>query len=288
MPEEEHGSALLVRDAMEHAVADLPPVLDLVPAAVVQGRRRAARARVAVTVAVACAVGAAAFGFLALPGGGGGGGTVLPAASTTPAPRVSEEPAPYRTPVHLEPSNDTEESMADLPSAERKRQERFQQQVAVLLDELLPDAVGLVRPVDLNVSRYQGETKDGRSFTITLSVRPSAGEGSGPTGPGSSCPKAPGALKGGTCAAGTLPGGIKAVAVRLFTGGPQTTYTQVRFVLGRSDVALALYPDDKAKVSAPVDEKELLAAVGDPRFLDLVRYADAYPMQKKRNTVAGG
>ncbi|MDX2647980.1 hypothetical protein PV341_31300 [Streptomyces sp. PA03-1a] len=287
MPEDEHGSALLVRDAMEHAVAQLPPAHDLVPAAVVQGRRRRARVRVAVAAGVACAVGAVVFGSAALPGGDGGGRTVRPAASTTPAPRTSEEPAPYRTPVHLEPTSDTEESMADLPPAERERQEGFQQQAAVLLDELLPDAVGLIRPVDLAVWHYQGETAGGKVFTVSLSVRPSGGA-PGTTRHGATCPEDPDSLRGGSCAQGTLPGGVKVAAYRLLDGSPDTMYTRVRFVYGHSDVELAVYPDQDTKTSAPVTAGQLLAVVRDRRFLDLVRYADAHPVEKKQIPVLGG
>ncbi|MFE2544191.1 hypothetical protein [Actinacidiphila glaucinigra] len=286
MPEDEHGSALLVREFMEHAVAELPPAHDLVPAAVVQGRRRRARVRVAVAAAVACAVGAVVFGSVVLPGGDGGG-TVRPAASTTPSPRTSEEPAPYRTPVHVEPTSDTEDAMADLPPAERERQEEFQQRAAVLLDELLPDEVGLIQPVDLAVWRYQGETADGEVFGVVLSVRPS---GSVPrsTRHGDTCPEDPGSLRGGSCEQGTLPDGTKVAAYRLLDGAPDRTYTRVRFAYGHSDAELAVYPDVDTKASAPVTPAQLLAAVRDPRFLDLVRYADANPMEKKQISVMGG
>lgn len=287
MPGDEHGSALLVRGALEHAVAELPPVHDLVPAAVVQGRRRRARVRVAVAAAVACAVGAVGFGAVALPGGNGGGGTVSPAASTTPAPRTSEEPAPYRTPVHIEPTSDTEDAMADLPPAERERQEEFQQRAAVLLDELLPDEVGLIRPVDLAVWRYQGETAGGEVFSVVLSVRP-AGSVPKSTRLGDTCPEDPDSLKGGSCEQGTLPGGIKVAAYRLVEGSPDTMYTRVRFAYGHSDAELAVYPDQDAKASTPVTTGQMLAAVRDPRFLDLVRYADANPMEKKQVSVMGG
>ncbi|MFG2301708.1 hypothetical protein [Actinacidiphila glaucinigra] len=286
MPEDEHGSALLVRGAMEHAVAELPPVHDLVPAAVVQGRRRRARVRVAVAAAVACAVGSVALGSVALPGGDGGGRTVRPAASTTPSPRTSEEPAPYRTPVHIEPTSDTEDAMAGLPAAERERQEDFQQRAAVLLDELLPDGVGLIRPVDLAVWRYQGETAGGK-FTIVLSVRP-AGSVPKSTRLGDTCPEDPESLKGGSCEQGTLPDGTKLAAYRLVEGSPDTMYTRVRFSYGHSDVELAVHPDEDAKASAPVTAGQLLAVVRDRRFLDLVRYADAHPMEKKQISVLGG
>jgi hypothetical protein len=287
MPEDDRQSALLVRDAMERTVAELPSVHDLVPAAVTQGRRRRTRARLAITAGVACVAGAMVFGAVTLPGGGDGGTTVRPAASGTPesreSPGPSKEPEPYRTPVHIEPTNDKEESMADLPPAERQRREEFQQRVAVLLDKLLPDAVGLIRPVDIAVQRYQAETKDGKVLPIIFSVRPS-GDGSRPK----RCPADPGALKGGSCEQATLPGGITATSVRLFVNSQETMSTEVYFSYGHSDVGLTVYPDDAGTVSAPVTSKELLTAAGDSRFLDLVRYADEHPMQEKQTVIVGG
>jgi hypothetical protein len=286
MPEEDRRKALLVRDAMERTVAELRPVGDLVPAAISQGRRRRARARLATAASVAAVAGAAVFASVTLLSGGSGDTTVRPAASRTPAPYETpdpdQEPEPYRTPVHIEPSDD-EEAMADLPPAERDRQERFQQRAAVVLDELLPDAVGLIRPVDLEVRRYQGEREDGKVFTVIFSVRPS-GDGSGPK----SCPDDPDALKGGTCQRATLPGGIEAVAYRLPSDSPETTATTVSFSYGDSEVRLAVSPDADATVSAPVTSEQLLAAAGDSRLLDLVRHADENPMQQKQTPVAGG
>ncbi|MEU1538421.1 hypothetical protein ABZ461_09900 [Actinacidiphila glaucinigra] len=280
MPEEDGRNALLVRDAMERTLAELPSIHDLVPAAVTQGRRRRARTRVAVAAGVACAVAAVVFGSVTLPAGSGRT-TVRPAASGTPAPR--ESPEPYRTPVHIEPTSDDEETMADLPPSERQRREDFQQQAAALLDKLLPEAVGLIRPVDFEVRRYEGQTKDGKVFPIIFSVRPS-GERSAPK----PCPDDPGALKGGSCERATLPGGIEAASYRLFVNSAETTGTTVYFSYGDSDVELAVYPDDDAAVSAPVTNKELLAVVGDSRFLDLVRYADESPMQERQISIAGG
>jgi hypothetical protein len=287
MPEEDLRQALLVRDAMEHTVAELPPVGDLVPTAISQGRRRRARARLAIAAGVVALAGAAVFASVTLPSGGSGDTTVRPAASRTPAPYETpgpdQEPEPYRTPVHIEPSSDEERTMADLPPAERDRQERFQQRAAVVLDELLPDAVGLIRPADLAVRRYQGESEDGRVFTVIFSVRPS-GDGSGPK----PCPDDPGALKGGTCERATLPGGIEAVAYRLPSDSPETTATRVSFSYGDSEVELAVSPDADATVSAPVTSGQLLAAAGDSRFLDLVRYADENPMQREQISIVGG
>lgn len=281
--EEDRRTALLVRDAMDSAVAELPSPHDLVPAAVTQGRRRKARARLAIVAGIACVAGAAVLGSLTLPVGGDTPATVRPATSGTPSPHQSvKEPEPYRTPVHIDPTSDDERSMVNLPPTERKQRAQFQQQAAVLLDKLLPDSVGLIRPVDLAVSRYQGETTDGKVFTIIFSVRPS---GDGPDS--KPCPAAL-AVKGGSCKQATLPGGIKATSLRVFTDSSETMSTDVHFRYGHSDVYVSVEPDVNAKASAPVTSEELLAAVGDSRFLDLVRYADEHPMQKKQTTIAGG
>ncbi|MFH9982117.1 hypothetical protein ACH4ND_23310 [Streptomyces sp. NPDC017179] len=274
--EEDRRSALLVRDAMERTVAGLPSVHDLVPAAVTQGRRRRARARLAIAAGIACVAGAVVFGSLTLPVGDDARTTVRPATSGTPSPHESPEsaqPEPYRTPVHIEPTSDDQRSMAHLPPAERKRRTQFQQDAAVLLDKLLPDAVGLIRPVDLDVSQFQGETEDGKVFTIIFSVRPSD------DGPDSKpCPSAALAVKGGSCQHATLPGGIEARALRVFADSDETMATDVHFRYGHSDVRLSINPDSAAKASAPVTSEELLTAVGDSRFLDLVRNADKHPM----------
>ncbi|MET7783185.1 MULTISPECIES: hypothetical protein [Streptomyces] len=283
--EEDRRSALLVSDAMDSAVAELPSLHDLVPAAVTQGRRRKARARLATAVGIACVAGLV-FGSLTLSAGGDARTTVRPATSGTPSPRKSPEsvqPEPYRTPVHIAPTSDDERPTANLTSAERKRRAQFQQHAAVLLDKLLPDAVGLIRPVDLDVSRYQSETKDGKVFTIIFSVRPS-----GDSPDAKPCPSAALAAKGGSCKQATLPGGIKAISLHVFTDSSETMSTSAHFRYGHSDVELTVAPDVEAKASAPVTNEELLATASDSRFLDLVRYADEHPMQKRQTTTQGG
>ncbi|MFC4506895.1 MULTISPECIES: hypothetical protein [Streptomyces] len=277
MPEADRRNALLVRDAMERTVAELPPLHDLVPPAVTQGRRRRARTRLAVAAGAVCVAGAVVLGAVTLPGGTDGGTTVGPAASGSPTPSESPDPAgvrAFRTPVHVEPTDDTQRTMADLPPAERKRQEEFQQRAAVLLDELLPDAVGLIRPVDSTVRRYQGETEAGRVFPIIFSVRPS-GDGSAST----PCSAGAVGLAVGGCERATLPGGIEATAFRVVADSAETTATAAFFSYGDSNVSLTVDPDTDATVSAPVSGEELLAVVGDARFLELVRYADADPMR---------
>ncbi|MFF4899189.1 hypothetical protein [Streptomyces sp. NPDC001068] len=283
--DEDHRSTLLVRDAMESVVAQLPPLHDLAPAALAQGRRRKARARLAAVAGIACVAGAVVLGSLTLSAGGGADGTVSPATSGTPSPHESvKEPEPYRTPVHIDPTSDDERPTAGLSSTERARRAQFQQQAAAVLDKLLPDAVGLIRPVDIDVSRYQGGTTDGKVFTVVFSVQPSTGS----PDPKPCPPAAALAGKGGTCEQTTLPGGIKATSLRVATDSPETTSTDVRFRYGHSDVRVSIEPDVHAKASAPVTSKELLAAVGDSRFLELVRYADQHPVEKKQTTVVGG
>ncbi|MGV9242210.1 hypothetical protein [Streptomyces sp. NPDC003710] len=287
MPRDDRRSAVLVRDAMERTVEELPPLQDLVPAAVAQGRRRRTRARLALAAGIACVAGAVVCGSLTLPVGNDARTTVRPATNGTPSASASpdrvQEPEPYRTPVHIAPTSDDERATAHLPAAERKRRAEFQQRAAVLLDKLLPDAVGLIRPVDLEVWRYQAETADGTVFPVIFSVRPSGG-GSGLK----SCPADPGALKGGSCEQATLPGGAKAISLRVFADSAETMATEVHFPYGHSDVTLVIDPAQGARASAPVTGKELLAAAADPRFLELVRRADAHPMEKRQTSVEGG
>lgn len=285
MPEEDRRSALLVRDAMERTVAELPPLHDLVPAAVTQGRRRRLRARLVIAAGSACVAGAAVVASLTLSGEDDARTTVRPATSDTPSlhesPSPDREPEPYRTPVHIEPTSHAERAMANLTPAERKRQAEFQQQAAVLLDRLLPDTVGLVRPVYDDARLYQGKTEGGKVFPLIFTVRPSQG-GSGPRPCSEAITK-----KGGSCEHATLPGGsgIKATSLRLFVESPEIMSTQVAFSYAHSDVVLTVYPDVDAPASSPVTGEELLAAVGDSRFLDLVRDAAELPLARKH---AGG
>ncbi|WP_330240181.1 hypothetical protein [Streptomyces sp. NBC_00525] len=280
-PGREDGE-LLVRAAMERVTEGAPPLPDLVPVAVVQGRRRRSRARAAVGAGAVAVVALGTLG-AALPMWGGGGEPVREGsvASST----VSRAPSPLRTPVHIEPSPG-ELSMADLPAAERARQEQFQQQAAALLDELLPQAFGPVRPVDLAVDRYQGG-KDGPVFPLTFSVRPKAAPGEAHDPPCRSVPE-----KHLRCKEVTTPDGITVRSVSVSENGRKeartVTDTVLTFERGRSRVTLSVEGDDEAMVSAPVTSERLLAVVQDKRFLELVAYADAKPMEPKEHVVRGG
>ncbi|MFD4247607.1 hypothetical protein ACFWP3_39385 [Streptomyces sp. NPDC058525] len=275
--EDDRRSALMLRDVMEHAVEDLPAVNDLVPTAIVQGRRRKARARAGIAATVVCLAGAVAFGSLTLQGSDGAT-TVRPAAPATSS--SSPTPEPYRTPVRIVPSKDG--TPPALPPAEQKRREEYQQRAAVLLDELLPDSVGLIRPVEGHVTRYQGETKDGKVFPVLLSVQPSDPD----TRP-IPCPAEPDP-RVAECTAATLPGGIKATSFRTPSDYPNTTATVVSFTYKTSFVSLTVIPAEGGKASAPVSSQELLTAAGELRFLDLVRYAHENPVQERQISVVGG
>ncbi|MFG2296878.1 hypothetical protein [Streptomyces sp. NPDC048603] len=275
--EDDRRSALMLRDAMEHAVEDLPTVNDLVPTAIVQGRRRKSRARAGIAATVVCVVGAVAFGSLALQGSDGAT-KVRPAASPTTTSSPSPTPEPYRTPVRIKPTREGE--APPLPPADRERLEAYQQRAAVLLDDLLPDAVGLIRPVEGRVNHYQGHTKDGKVFPVFLNVRPS--DGPSRTKP---CPNNPRITR---CEQATLPGGLQATAYLMPSDSPTTTTTLAYFTYKTSDVSLTVYPSTDITTSGPVTGQELLKAVADPRFLDLVRYAHENPVQEKQTTIVGG
>ncbi|MER5276094.1 hypothetical protein ABT025_10085 [Streptomyces sp. NPDC002809] len=280
---------LLIRAAMEQAAEGVPPLPDLVPVALVQGRRRRTRARAAVGAGVASAVALGVFG-VALPMWGPGGGsqearTGSAASRTTTATPSPTTARPALKPVHVEPT-DGETPMADLPAAERARQEEFQQQVAVLLGELFHEQLGAVRPVDLAVNRYQGGS-DGNTFPLIFSVRPKGDPGD--IGADPACVDNP--LKGFRCRTAMLPGGIKvrAVTAEGNGNGSQTiTGVDLKFTYGTSTVRLSVAGDDSSMVSAPVTVEQLAAAAGDPRFMALVKYADAHPMEDKEHSVRGG
>ncbi|MEV6250885.1 hypothetical protein AB0M38_32650 [Streptomyces sp. NPDC051742] len=57
---------------------------------------------------------------------------------------------------------------------------------------------------------------------------------------------------------------------------PETSGSYLDFRYGDSRVLLSADPE---KVSAPVTPRQLLAVAEDPRFLDLVRYADENPVE---------
>ncbi|MEU9147312.1 hypothetical protein [Streptomyces sp. NPDC048349] len=265
-------AALLLRDAMDRTTADLPPLPDLVGPARAQGRRRKARVRVAVGGGALVVAALALAGVVALPAGGGGPrtggvtGVAAPPSSTAPPP-----------PVHLEPSPG-QSSMADLPAAERTRQEDFQNRAVGVLQGLLPPSVGTVRRTDLSVRLYQG-AKDDKAFVIIFSVRPA-----GPADTGSPCHEA----RGEVCKKATLPGGIEATATTAPVNDGNVTETRLSFRYGKSKVSLVVSPHDASTTSAPVTNDQLLDLAGSPAFLDLIKSADADPVEEQQRAHPAG
>ncbi|MFE3904015.1 hypothetical protein ACFXPY_27800 [Streptomyces sp. NPDC059153] len=298
----QESEARLIREAMAEAAEGAPPLPDLVPVALAEGRRRRTRARAAIgggmVAVVALGVlgatlpswgtgeGPARVGVPAAPSMGHGAPSPVPIKPTndfpTPPPSF---PGPSRTPVHIKPTPG-ESSMADLPATERGRQEEFQQKAAAVLDELLPAAFGTVRPVDLAVSRYQGGS-GGRVFPVVFSVQPTGDVSGSPAQE----PCHYGPKKKYQCEEAALPDGIVArtvTAVGSSKGGKDIVGVSVRFRFKDSTVVLSADGDDSAVVSAPVTADQLLQVARDTSFLRLVQYADAFPMEPKRGSVHGG
>ncbi|MFJ8012634.1 hypothetical protein [Streptomyces sp. NPDC096339] len=266
------SAVLLVRDAMDRTTADLPPLPDLTGPARAQGRRRKARVRFAIgggALAVAALGVAVATALPADTSGRQVGGTINVAGQPSSSALLP--------PVHIEPTAG-EDSMADLPPAERARQENFQNQAVGVLQDLLPGTVGTVQRTDLHVSQYQG-TKDGKAFTIIFRVRPSNAD------PGI---KPCLGVKGQICKTATLPGGIEATAATSPINNGNVTATQVSFHYGRSNVSLTIAPHDASNTSAPVTNDQLLELAKAQPFLDLVKAADANPLQEPQQTIPGG
>ncbi|QFZ72957.1 hypothetical protein GFH48_06510 [Streptomyces fagopyri] len=281
--EEDRHSVLLVRDAMESTVAQLPAVHDLVPAAVTQGRRRRARARLAIAAGSVCVAGAVVAASLALAGGHDAR-SARPAASGTPVPHESSgpvRPEGYRSPFHgIPPLEDLQ--LEGLTARERTQRADFQQKAARVLDELLPDSVGLVRPSYASAGSYRGETADGKVFPLVFSTYYSrSGPGPGP------CLKYINNTRGG-CEHVTLSNGIKAMVVRL-TDHPVVPliHTQIEFSYRHHHVTFRVESDPEAEVDSPVSGRELQTIVSDPRFLDLVRDAIKLPLETKKPTNKG-
>ncbi|MFD7260581.1 hypothetical protein [Streptomyces sp. NPDC059874] len=263
-------AVVLVRDAMDRTTADLPPLPDLVGAARAQGRRRKARVRFAIGGGALAVAALGVAGAVALPVDNDKqkSSGVINVAAPPSSPSTTPQP-----PVHITPSPG-ETSMAHLPPAERAKQEDFQNRAVPVLQSLLPPTVGTVQRTDLNVRMYHG-TKDGKTFTIMFSVRPS--------GPGTN-PKPCLEVKGQVCKKTVLPGGIQAHAGTAPINNGNVTETRLSFHYGRSDVSLSISPHDESNTSAPVTNDQILELAKAPAFLDLVKAADADPVEKEQKT----
>ncbi|MFC9337214.1 hypothetical protein ACFT0G_22615 [Streptomyces sp. NPDC057020] len=216
----------LLRDAMDRTADGLPPLPDLAPIAVREGRRRRARSRLA--------AGAAAF---AVVTAGVLGVTVLP--------RPGADATGVSTGV----------------GGEAERRADYQRRMAALLDELLPAKVTSVRPVKDETGQYR-ITVGGRTFPMVASVRPAA-EGRG------ACTWNP---KSAACAGKELQsGGISGLCG-----------AYVQYSLGRSEITLRVRSGTS---SGPLAVEDLLAVGQEPRFVNLVKEADARPVQPREKSL---
>ncbi|MFB7936384.1 hypothetical protein [Streptomyces sp. NPDC056049] len=256
-----------LRDAMDRTAEGLPPLPDLAPSAVRQGRRRRARARLAVATTAFGAVTAGALGLTLLPGGEPAPAMpgAVPAApgTSSPAPGTSYPPVVVEETPGVTPPDNPD----GLSAAERERHAQHQQRVAALLDELLPPEVTEIRPVKDEVAVYR-IAAGGETFRMTVSVRPS-------DEPLASCPENLPKDKG-VCETVTFDGDREARLIAMPVNELDTIGSAVSFRYGRSSVRITV---DPAAVSAPVTPHRLLDVAGDPRFLALVEDADARPVE---------
>ncbi|MFI8425204.1 hypothetical protein [Streptomyces sp. NPDC085479] len=232
---EDIDDIVLLRDAMDRSADGLPPLPDLAPLAVREGRRRRARSRLAAGTAAFAVVTAGALGLTLLPGAGGG--VAVPAASTVGG--------------------------QDLPEEERAFREEYRRKMAALLDERLPAKVTGVRPEGDRVSEYRFQV-GGETFRMVVSVRRAADS--------SLWQKAP---------------ELRRESVSELNGR-----VHARYMYHRSEVALIVYDDDSdvpfspadfpkpVTTDVPVSASELFPLTRDPRFVELVKEADAHPMEK--------
>ncbi|MFJ3724216.1 hypothetical protein ACIPYQ_16800 [Streptomyces sp. NPDC090045] len=265
------SSLLLVRDAMNRTTADLPALPDLSGPARAQGLRRRARVRAAIGGGVLTVVAVAVAGAVALPDSGWGATGIGVAAQPS-----DSRPQP-QPPVHLEPSPG-ESSMADLPADERARQEQFQNRAVPVLQGLLPEGVGTLQRTDLSVRLYQG-TKDGKTFTVVFSVRPTGSD---------TDPRTCLEVKGRTCKKGALPDGTEVIASTSPVNDGDVTESRIFFRYNKSNVSLSVSPHDASHTSAPVTNDQLLTLAKAPAFLDLVKSADAEPVEEAQKILPAG
>ncbi|MFE5791928.1 hypothetical protein ACFQ8C_05035 [Streptomyces sp. NPDC056503] len=269
-----------LRDALDHTAEDLPPLPDLAPLAVREGRRRRARARFATAATAFGVVTAGALGLTLLPGSDPA--PAMPAAvpsspGASASPSVNPDASYPPVVVEETPGVPPPDNPDGLSDAERERRAVHQQRVAVLLDELLPAKVTEIRPVKDKVSAYR-ITAGGEPFWLTVSVRPTDDRAV------EDCPDRPDPRI--VCETVVFDGDREAQLLSLATSEPGTSAAYVRFVYGGSRVRLSVDPEG---APSPVTPRQLFAVAEDPRFLDLVRDTDARPVEKKESpAIVGG
>ncbi|WP_329621807.1 hypothetical protein OG357_16165 [Streptomyces sp. NBC_01255] len=249
---EKNNDTDLLRDAMDRTTDGLPPLPDLVPLAVREGRRRRARSRFTVGAAAFAVVTAGALGLTLLPG------TTAPAVSTpaTGGATYSYPPVVVEETPGITPPDNPE----GLSPAERERRAQYQQKMAALLDELLPATITDISPVKDRTPEYR-ITAGGETFRMVASVRP------GNEMSLLYCENKP--KDAPTCEEDTR-----------LRSGPMSEWPTWRvtkqYWYRKSVVALIVYA---GKAEAPVTLRDLVDVAEDPRFLELVKEADARPVE---------
>ncbi|MFD3530166.1 hypothetical protein [Streptomyces sp. NPDC058664] len=258
----DNDDIVLLRDAMDRTTDGLPPLPDLAPLAVREGLRRRARSRFAVGAAAFGVVTAGALGLALLPGAAPG--TTVPGVSVVGGgPKASYPPVVVEETPGVPPPDNPE----GLPPAERERRAQHQQKMAALLDELLPATITDIRPVKDRTAEYRIKA-GGETFRMVASVRPDAGRDR-------LCENEP--KDAPTCEEDT----------RLRAGGFSELGNRVttQYWYRKSVVNLIV---DAGKVWAPVTVRDLSNVAKDPRFLALVKEADARPVEAKQSPLSLG
>ncbi|MFE5710513.1 hypothetical protein ACFQ7J_06760 [Streptomyces sp. NPDC056501] len=244
----------LLRDAMDRTTDGLPPLPDLAPLAVREGRRRRARARIAVATTAFGVVTAGALGLTLLAGTTGPGVSMPPAGGARASyPPVVVEETPGVTPP------DNPEGLSE---AERERRAQHQQKMAALLDELLPPKITGISPVKDRTPEYR-ITAGGETFRMVASVRPDSDAGLSLRRCENKPKDAP------ACGEDTQPRNVGFSEFR-------TIKVTVRYSYRKSVVELSVYA---GKAEVPVTGRDLFDVAKDPRFLELVKDADARPLE---------
>ncbi|WP_239008520.1 hypothetical protein [Streptomyces sp. Tue 6075] len=291
-----------VRDLLAHnrnAPRPLSLQPDLVPDAVREGHRRRARTRAFAVAGAFVAVTAVTLSLSVLgpwlsagpdtePAAPAGPSLSLTVPTSSPSPQRTEPrpdmPSPTSIPAPTEsapgppgPPAPTRSAPPGLGPQEARRLAEFRQRAAEVLGALRPASIGTVVPAGDDPGSYRAR-RDDVVHAVRLSVR--ADQGSADVGNadrGNAAPACRGIpQKGLTCESVTLDDGTPAQAYRQPTAG-RGTEVSLRYRSGRSTVALSVSAARSGAGGAPVTAGDLVRVAQDPRFRELIAYADADP-----------
>ncbi|MFI6586549.1 hypothetical protein [Embleya sp. NPDC050493] len=294
------------RMVLDRATAELPPLPDLVPGAVRQGRRRRLRSRAMIGVVGAASVAAIAAPTLLLaPWAGGDTGRagssrpgelpLNPANWPTDQPLAAPTTA-YPT-VHVTP---TREGRTGEPTrAEVELRYAFKQKVADVITKLLPPDAGRIVIPDNSVNAFRLVAGD-RTYNFTVRVDPptpaadETGLANGPAGSNAVAGNKPCSARlpqnpPVPCADGRLPDG-SAISVGHISAakgagpsgikeGPPPPSTPIaHFAYHGAEVMFTLFRDERTDSAPPVSNEQVLRVVTDPTFLEVVDFWRTQPI----------